>query len=95
VIQAVDTDDLQPLGRGAPGMRGVVARVGHGADDPAAIELERRLLEIGFVEGAQVEILHIGPIGGDPLAVRVDDARVAVRRREALLIMIRVDRGAR
>jgi Fe2+ transport system protein FeoA len=33
---------------------------------PAALaqgELERRLLEIGFVEGAEVEILHEGMIG--------------------------------
>ena len=90
-----DNEALQSLGRGASGLRGVVARVGHETDDPEAIELERRLLEIGFVEGAKVEILHVGPIGGDPLAVKVDDARVAIRRREALSIMIRVEGGAR
>jgi ferrous iron transport protein A len=51
-------------------------------------ELERLLLEIGFVEGARVEILHEGPFGRDPIAVRVDDMRVALRRREAAAIFL-------
>ena len=53
----------------------------HGAIDPA--ELERRLLEMGFVEGAKLTLLHEGFIGRDPIAVRLDDMRVALRRREA------------
>jgi ferrous iron transport protein A len=57
-------------------------------------ELERRLLEIGFVEGARVEILHEGFIGRDPIAVRLDDMRVALRRREAQGVLIRLDDGA-
>lgn len=51
-------------------------------------ELERRLLEMGIVEGARVEVLHEGPIGRDPIAVRVDDATVALRRREADVILV-------
>ncbi len=51
-------------------------------------ELERRLLEMGLVEGARVEILHEGPIGGDPIAVRVDDTTVALRRRDAAVILV-------
>ncbi len=53
-------------------------------------ELERRLLEIGFVEGARVEILHEGFLGRDPIAVRLDDMRVALRRREAQGVLIRL-----
>jgi len=53
-------------------------------------ELERRLLEIGFVEGAEVEILHEGMIGRDPIGVRLDDMRVALRRREADAVLVRV-----
>ena len=85
------------LGRGARGLRGVVASVGvatraaAGGLEPG--ELERRLLEIGFVEGAEVEILHEGALGGDPIAVRLDDARVALRRREADAVMVRVQAG--
>ncbi len=87
-----------PLGRGARGLRGVVSSVGTGSAATAAgglepAELERRLLEIGFVEGACVEILHEGALGGDPIAVRIDDARVALRRREADSVLIQVEAG--
>ena len=51
-------------------------------------ELERRLLEMGFVEGARVEIRHDGPIRRDPIAVRVDDITIAVRRRDADAILV-------
>lgn len=81
------------LGRGARGVRGTVLQVGRadgGADSEAAGNLERRLLEIGFVEGASVEIIHEGFIRGDPIAVKLDDMRVALRRRDADAILIRV-----
>jgi ferrous iron transport protein A len=51
-------------------------------------ELERRLLELGFTEGALIEILHEGFFGRDPIAVRVNDATVALRRREAMAILV-------
>lgn len=51
-------------------------------------ELERRLLEMGFVEGARIELMHEGPIGHDPIAVRVDDTTVALRRRDADVILV-------
>ena len=55
-------------------------------------ELERRLLEIGFVEGARIEVLHEGFIGRDPIAVRLDDMRVALRRREAQGVLVRLEK---
>ena len=87
-----------PLGQGGPGFCGVVASVGVPPDAPGSrglepAELERRLLEIGFVEGARVEILHQGAIGGDPIAVKLDDMRVALRRREADAVLVRVEAG--
>jgi ferrous iron transport protein A len=86
--------DMVKLGRLARGIRGTVFRVGAepgaAADGIAAAELERRLLEIGFVEGAAVEILHEGFIRRDPIAVRLDDMRVALRRRDADAILLRV-----
>jgi ferrous iron transport protein A len=51
-------------------------------------ELERRLIELGFTEGASVEILHEGLFGRDPIAVRVNGATVAIRRREAMAIVV-------
>ena len=53
-------------------------------------ELERRLLEMGFIEGAEIELLHEGPLGRDPIAVRIAGAGVvALRRRDAALIRVR------
>jgi ferrous iron transport protein A len=53
-----------------------------------AEELERRLLELGFTEGALIEILHEGFFGRDPIAVRVNASTVALRRREAMAILV-------
>lgn len=52
-------------------------------------ELERRLIEMGFVEGARVEILHEGFPKRDPIAVRVNDHTVALRRAEADAILVK------
>ena len=76
----------RPLSLARKGDKGVVSHV-H-ATGEAGHDLERRLLEMGFVEGAKVEVLHEGLIGRDPIAVRVDDMRVALRRREAGFISI-------
>ena len=89
------------LGKGGIGLRGIVVAVGIQGESGAAPkdafdeELERRLLEIGFVEGANVEILHEGFLGKDPIAVRVDDMSVALRRREANAILVRMISGDR
>ena len=74
----------RPLSDAARGWDGIVERVGSSAS-----ELERRLLEIGFVEGARVRVLHEGLFGRDPMAVMVDDTRIALRRREAAQILVR------
>jgi ferrous iron transport protein A len=58
----------------------------------SAAELERRLIELGFVEGSRVELLHEGLFGRDPIAVRVNEATVALRRREAASILVEPDR---
>jgi ferrous iron transport protein A len=55
----------------------------------SAVELESQLIEMGFVEGARVEILHEGAIGRDPIAVRVDDVTIALRRREAMAVVVK------
>jgi ferrous iron transport protein A len=53
-----------------------------------AMELERRLLEIGFLEDTAVEVLHEGPVGRDPIAVRLNGTMVALRRREAMAVLV-------
>ena len=79
-----------PLGLARRGYRGVIQELSAATVDSAlaATELESRLIELGFVEGARVEILHEGIVGRDPIAVRVDNVTIAVRRREAMAIIV-------
>jgi len=82
--------DEIPLSQARRGDRGVIVRVGgHCHHQEHETELERRLLELGFVEGAKVELLHEGLFGRDPIALRVDDMRVALRRHEAANLILR------
>ena len=85
------TDTIK-LSQARRGDRGVIVQVGgQSRHDEHAGELERRLLELGFVEGARVELLHQGLFGRDPIAVRVDDMRVALRRREARAVEVKFE----
>lgn len=84
--------DTIKLSQARRGDRGVIVQVGdHGHHDEHAHELERRLLELGFVEGARVELLHEGLFGRNPIAMKVDDMRVALRRHEAASLTVRVE----
>lgn len=50
-------------------------------------DMERRLLEMGMMEGAPVEVLHRGR-WGRALAVRVWDYTLALRQREAQAVTV-------
>ena len=78
-----------PLGLAARGYAGAIHRIDvrdAGSGLPA-IEIERRLIELGFVEGAAIAVLHEGLFGRDPIAIRVNGTTVALRRREAMAIL--------
>lgn len=79
-----------PLGLAKRGYSGVIQHLSAGDVGSAlsAAELESRLIELGFVEGAKVEVLHEGIVGRDPIAVRVENVTIAVRRREAMAIIV-------
>ena len=53
-------------------------------------EVEARLLEMGFIEGARLEVLHLGAWGRDPIAVRINNSNsiIALRRNEAAAILL-------
>jgi ferrous iron transport protein A len=89
----IETSDARlqlPLGLAKRGYCGVIQHFAASDAGSAlsAIELESRLIELGFVEGARVEVLHEGVIGRDPIAVRVENVTIAVRRREAMAIIV-------
>ena len=79
-----------PLGSVQLGFKGRISAIqsGYGGSDGQAEDLESRLIELGFVEGAAVEVLHEGLLGRDPIAVRVDGVTIALRRREAMAIIV-------
>ena len=85
-----DMRSQMPLGLARRGYSGVIQHLAPSSAGSALsdIELESRLIELGFVEGAKVEILHEGAVGRDPIAVRVDNVTIAVRRREAMAIIV-------
>lgn len=64
---------------------GACARVAGFADVDSG--MADRLLELGFDEGAEVEMLHRAPLG-DPIAVRVDGSVVALRRALARAVLL-------
>jgi ferrous iron transport protein A len=57
----------------------------HGPQDAIA----RRLRELGFVNGEEVEVVAKGPLGAEPLLVQVGFTRFALRRSEAARIRLR------
>ena len=73
---------IERLGRGETATIIAIDRAGI---DPGTAQ---RLHELGFDEGVDIELLHKAPFGGDPMAVRVGNMVVALRRSMAKLIEI-------
>jgi ferrous iron transport protein A len=92
-MTAIDQNVAAPQLRLGLAKRGYCGVIHHLAADEAnsalsAHELESRLIELGFVEGARVEVLHEGIVGRDPIAVRIENVTIAVRRREAMAVIV-------
>ena len=53
-------------------------------------DLEARLLEMGFIEGAIVKVMHVGYLGHGPIAVRINNnsSLIALRTNEARTIFL-------
>ena len=69
------------LDRLSPGQRGrIIALTGESA-------LVGRLMEMGMLEGDEVEMIAFAPLG-DPLEVRLGDYRLSLRRSEAARVEV-------
>ena len=68
-----------------PGQTAQIIAIDRGGLDP---DTARRLQELGFAEGVDVQLLHRAPFGGDPMAVRVGNMVVALRCAMAALIEV-------
>ncbi len=47
----------------------------------------QRLLEMGLLEGEEVEVANVAPLG-DPIEIRLRDYCLSLRRREAARVVI-------
>src|SRR5438552_7298989 len=72
----------------SPGAAGVIIGVGFRSKELSA--LDRRLLELGFCTGEQVEIIAETRPGRDPFVVRIGNTTLALRRCEAENIWVDV-----
>lgn len=71
-----------PMGTLAVGSRAqIVDLVGSG-------KLQRRMLSMGFVPGAEIEVIRQAPFG-DPLQYRVKKANIALRKEEANTLLVK------
>jgi len=65
-------------------------RVGHFARIETiggAPALVQRFLEMGLLEGEEIEVLALAPLG-DPIEIRCGDSRLSLRCREAANIQV-------
>ena len=98
------TVSLAELHRGAQGSVVAVREDGVALGDETGATIVMRLIELGFVPGETFEIigehqplyaLLLGLLGwkrkGDPMAVRIGGSCFALRRREAAVVMVRVN----
>ena len=60
------------------------ARVETLAGDPALVQ---RLYEFGLLEGEEVELLAVAPLG-DPVEIRIGNTRLSLRVREAACVTV-------
>lgn len=50
--------------------------------------LARRLMELGFIPGTVVTMMHHAPLTKDPISVTVRGMHIALRRNEAKLVHV-------
>ncbi len=76
----MNSSEVKPLGQLRRGGKGIISRLG---TPEYSSEIIERLMQMGLLEGAQVEIMHEAPFGKDPIAVKVRGSLIALRRHEA------------
>ena len=78
--------DPIPLSELTPGEEGVVFQVNaHGA-------IRRRLLEMGFIRGAQLRVEKLAPLG-DPMELVIKGYHLSLRREEGACILVTPERS--
>jgi len=78
---------VRPLSELQPPEAGRIVQVG------GRSEIRRRLLDMGVVAGAVVEVQRLAPLG-DPVEIRVKGYDLAIRKEEANKIQVEMIRGS-
>ncbi len=77
------------------GQSAKIIRIDHSllsdVDAKLSLNIEQKLLEMGFIEGATVKLLHLG-LGGQPMAFRINNNNnmISVRALEASMIEVAI-----
>ena len=64
-----------------PGQKGRIAKV------PGADAVQRRIMDMGLVKGAEIEVERVAPLG-DPLEVKIKGYHLSLRKEEAARIFV-------
>lgn len=67
----------------SPGQRGRIVSL---AGEPVLVQ---RLMEMGLLEGDEIELLAVAPLG-DPIEVRLRDYRLSLRRHDAARVEVQL-----
>lgn len=70
-----------PLNELKPGEKGKVAKIGLRG------KFRLKLMDMGMVKGADVEVLGIAPLG-DPMEIKIKGFNLSIRKDEARLILV-------
>ena len=65
---------------------GQAAEVLSVAGEPGLVQ---RLYELGLIDGEQVELISVAPLG-DPIEIRLGNSRLSLRKAEAAGIAVRI-----
>ena len=77
---------LKSMGELEPNEKGMIVKVG------GSKGIRRRLLDMGIVTGAEVEIQRVAPLG-DPVQIKIKGYDLALRREEAANIQVELTQG--
>ena len=81
VIEIMSQNQIVPLSELQPGARGVVQKV------IAKGVIRHRLVEMGFIRGAELRVERLAPLG-DPMELVIKGYHLSLRREESACILV-------
>lgn len=81
VVKKSHRETVKTINDLLPGDRAIITEI------HAASSIKQRLMDLGILEGAEIEMVRAAPLG-DPVEIKVHNTLVAIRRREAATLFI-------